>query len=251
MPVFGTRWDISVIRSAGTRELRKILRSIRNSKLPDRDYSAISTLCGNGVADKADFPIAWGRWRSLVERFNLDDERPLDERFVVSDTCIKLGWAEPAKFALIDSLTLNATITRYDLKIETFQLWRARVLVFADTSGGAALALKGASGGAETLLTRLKAVTLADSAIKKDVSLPMRNIKLAKSFPDIGPTAKLAKLRQAAANKDKIKTFSRTSTHANALTGVRFCFQSFASAVRCYFSFCELRGIHRSQYGRQ
>ena len=30
-----------------------------------------------GVKRDATFPIAWGNWRALIERFNLDDELPL------------------------------------------------------------------------------------------------------------------------------------------------------------------------------
>ena len=144
-----------------------------------------------------------GGRRTLIERFNLDDEIPLGEWFVVVDTCIKLGRAEPAKLALVDALTFNATIAKYELKIETSQLWRACVLVFVDTSAGSSLALKGVSGDAESLIIRLKAVSLAGSAIRKEVSDSMHSMKLPKSFSDLGPSAKLAKLRQSTVSKDK------------------------------------------------
>ena len=63
-----------------------------------------------------------------------------------------------------------------------------------------------------------------------------------KTFPNLGPAAKLNKLRQASVNQFKIRRFFRTASQQNALTGIRQVFGSFASAIRCYYSFCELRG---------
>ena len=174
IPVFGIRWDIHVIRRVGARKLRHILCLLRNSDLSGPECSRICQLWKNGAAGKADFLIDRERWRSLIERFNLNGEILIIEWFLAVATCIKLNWKEPSQLASDDALTLNSVIAWRDLKIGTFQLWRACVLSFVDTSAGAALMLKGASSDAETLPTRLKSVSLADSAIRKDVPILWR-----------------------------------------------------------------------------
>ena len=166
----------------------------------------------------------------------------MGEWFVIVDTCVKFGWLSPDQLARTDAIAFNTFIAKRELKADALLLRKAAVLAHADVSAGSSLALKGASGDAELLLTRLKAVDLADSAVRKDVSKSMRKLRLPKNFSELGPTAKLAKLRQASANKDKINRFPMTSAHMNALTGIIFRFQSFASSIRCYYSFCELRG---------
>ena len=57
-----------------------------------------------------------------------------------------------------------------------------------------------------------------------------------------GAADKLNKLRASSVNRAEIIRFFRTSPHMNAITGLRHCFGCFTSAIRRYFSFCELRG---------
>ena len=242
IPLFGIRWDLNVVRGVGSSLLRHILWSLRNSELSVKEYNQVSRLWKDGVANSGEFPLAWESWRTLIERFNLDDNLKLEDWIVVIDSCIKSGWKEPYQLAKIDAETFRSFQNKNSLPEISNQLWKAAILLHAECSAGASLALKGASGDAELLLTRLKAVSLADSAIRTDVSESLHKLKLPKSFSELGPTAKLAKLRQASVDKGKIKQFFRTASHMNALAGVRFCFQSFASALRCYYIFCELRG---------
>ena len=167
LPIFGIRWNIDVIRRIGGRELRHILWYLRNTKSLRREYSKLSQLWQAGLRDQASFPLAWENWRALIERFNLDDENPLEGWFVIVDTFIKLGWTEPFKLAQVCADTFKALTNKHSLNDCAFKLWKAAALVFVDLSAGTCLALKGASGDAESLLIRLKAVSLADSAIKK------------------------------------------------------------------------------------
>ena len=62
-----------------------------------------------------------------------------------------------------------------------------------------------------------------------------------KSFSPLGQDAKLAHLRTESVNKLKGRCFFRVASQRAALTGARYCFGSFASAIRRYFSFRELR----------
>ena len=240
-PVFGIRWDRSVIRKIGSKMLTELLCSLRNSKLSASSYNRVRDLWVSALTNDSSFPPAWEPWRSLIERFNLDDETTWDTWFQVVDDMVKRGWVTPSHLAVIDHQTLSATSSSKPLFEKYFLLWKAAALVYSNATSGAHLVLLGASTNAETLLHRLKATSLVDSAVRNDVNEALSKIRLPKEFENLGPTAKLDKLRKASVNKTKIRTFFRTASQAHSLIGVRFCFRSFSSAIRCYFSFCELR----------
>ena len=174
------------------------------------------------IANNAEFPTEWEGWRALIERFNLEDETPLKEWAAIVDAFIKLGWNDASPLARVGKLFFTRLIAQHHINVGDIQLWKAAVLLHADSSAGATMTLKGASGNAEILLTRLNAVTLADSAVRKDVSRPTRMLRMPKSFSELGPTAKLNKLRQASVSKNKTTRFFRTASHMRALEGVRF-----------------------------
>ena len=81
-------------------------------------------------------------------------------------------------------------------------------------------------GGGEALLTRLNAVTLADSEVRKGVSESIREIRPPKTFSDMAPMATLAKLREASVRKVKIDRFIKNASHMRALTGFVSVFES-------------------------
>ena len=156
LPVFGIRWDADVIRRVSPGRLRKILWSLRNSKLSTQDYNRVRDLWVTGFGQEIIFPAAWEAWRSLIERFNLDDELRLEAWLPIVDTIIKLGWKEPSHLALADFNSFNAIATHHAWPPTSAQLWKASVIVFAPTSAASTLNLKGASADAETLIEKIK-----------------------------------------------------------------------------------------------
>ena len=70
------------------------------------------------------------------------------------------------------------------------------------------------SGDADLLLARLKAVALADSAVRKDVLKSIRELRLPKTFSELGPTEKLPNLRQSTVKKGNPPGFSHIFTYA-------------------------------------
>ena len=214
--VFGIRWNLPVLRRIGSRALHRLLWQLRNSSLPANEYARVSSLFKEGCVDKAEFPLAWEDWRTLIERFNLDDDLPLAEWFRIIDACVKQGWKEPIHLAKLDSIALTAFSTAKSPPPIAVQLWKAAVLVFADAATGIITTLKGISENAELFLNKIKAASLTDSAVRKDVSKALRKLRLPKSFSDLGPTAKIQKLRIASVNKTKITNFSvphQNTTH--------------------------------------
>ena len=93
--------------------------------------------------------------------------------------------------------------------------------------------------------------------MRKDVSHSLRKLRLPKSFPELGPASKLNKMRLASVNQPKIVRFFRPASQRRALIGAGAFFGGFASALRCYCSFCELRNAtpfpvnHRSVIERR
>ena len=185
--LFGMRSDIQVIRRVGASPLRRILWRLSNSKLSKSEYNKVSQLWQEGLANKASFPVLWGDWRPLIERFNLGDALKLDEWFLIVDTLIKIGWKDPSALAKVDMATFKALTSPHEPRQAVFQLWKSASLLYAGASAGAILALNGISDDAEALLLRLKAVSLADSAIRKDLNDSMSKMRLPEGSPPPWP----------------------------------------------------------------
>ena len=79
----------------------------------------------------------------LSERFNIDDELPLETWLPIVDTCIKQGWKEHPHLALTNENTFGAVATHHSRNLLPRQLWKAAVILFANASEGVILNLKG------------------------------------------------------------------------------------------------------------
>ena len=79
--------------------------------------------------------------------------------------------------------SFNALATQHSLKVGEIQIWRASVLIHADAPEATTLSLKGASSDSELLLTRLKAFSPSDSAVRQGVSRSIRKLRQIYSLP--------------------------------------------------------------------
>ena len=135
IPVWGIRWDSQVIRRLSSGRIDEILWSLRNPKLPMKHYNRICSLWRAGLKRDATFPIDWGNWRALIERFNLDDALPLGGLSVV-DTCVETGWEEPTHLALSDAASFSAVATCRKLPFISHHLWKSDGIVFRHARRG-------------------------------------------------------------------------------------------------------------------
>ena len=161
------------------------------------------------------------------------------------DTFIKLGRDAPRKLELIPATQLRHALEGRPEALQASQLWAACTLLFADLSSASLLVLKGASENAEKFLRRLNSAALCSSVARSDIKAALNRARISKlpiNFDKLGPSAKLKVLREAHLPKFKTDRFFRTASQSLALTGIQRCFKSFASGIRCYFIFCELRG---------
>ena len=134
IPVFWIRWGLNVIRRVGARLHRRILWSLRNSNLSDKDYNRVNQFWKEGDADTVEFPTEWEIWRTIIQRFNLDDELQLKVWVAIIDTCIKHGWEEPAQLALADAQSFHSFADKHALQEVSGKLWKATVLIHAEVS---------------------------------------------------------------------------------------------------------------------
>ena len=242
LPIFGIRWNAAVIRRVGKEPLRRILWPLRNSKLGQVSYAKVRDLWLEANADETVFPQLWEPWRAVIERFNLGDERELPSWVEVVDTFVKRGWDTPRKLATVHSVELEAALAATVFREPATQLWRACVLLFADLSSASFLLLKGVSIDAEKLISQLKTAPARFQAVHSDTKYALQHVKSKRDFDSLGPSAKLQRLRNAHLPQFKLNRFFRTASQNLALQGILKCFPSFAAGIRCYFSFCELRG---------
>ena len=152
-----------------------------------------------------------------------------------------LGWDTPIKIAQISFDTLSARIPDGPSKLFAIELWEDATLSFADTPSAAILTLHGASDDAEKLIARQRRASLCRRAITSDIKTAANENCPRANFSKLGPDAKLKVLKKANLPQCTLNRFPHTTSHGIALAGIRRCFDSFASAIRCYYSFCELR----------
>ena len=190
LPIFGIRWNATVIRRVGKEKLRKILWSLRNSKLDLGSYLKVRALWLSADVDEAIFPQRWEPWLTVIERFNLDSDYQLSSWVPVIDTFEKRGWNTPNKLALINHALLQAALADYPQREQALQLWTATVLLFPDLSPASYLILLGASSDAEKLTRKLRTAPLRIKAVIKDTNRGIPELRLSKNSPPAGPGCK-------------------------------------------------------------
>ena len=82
-------------------------------------------------------------------------------------------------------------------------------------------------------------------ACRSDIKASLNDAKISRlpvDFEKLGPAARIKALKKARLPQFKIDRFFRTTSQSIALTGIKRCFKSFKSGIRCYYSYCELRG---------
>ena len=241
IPVFGIRWDVRVVRRITRNVLCNILWSLRNSKLSKTDYERVRQLWREAMETDDSFPAEWSDWRVVIERFNLDDKVPLKKWTDIVDSLRKLGWLSPPKLAQCPSISFAASFPEGPLKDPAHKLWLATVMLFAEPSSPSFHVLEGASQDCEKFLRRLKLASTCRTAATNDVKTAISKLRQPANFDKLGPAARIKAIRQANLPQFKTNRFFRTAAQSTALQGVLFCFPSFASGIRCYYSFCELR----------
>ena len=199
IPAFGIRWDAQVIRSVEGGRLRRITRSLRNSKLDALTYRMVSHLLKSDSETGTDFPEAWTEWRATIERFNFDDEFKLSEWIDVIGAFSKLGWDSPSKLALATPTQLRLAMEVYRNSTAALQLWTSAALLSAGLSSASFLILNGGSGNAEKFPHRINSDTFRNNAARSDVKMALGRSKihkLPKDFDKMGHSPKLQTLRK-------------------------------------------------------
>ena len=247
VPIFGIRWSAQALRRVGTSSLNEILCLLRNSPLSQASYARLAQLWKDALlVDPANFPLDWEIWRSLIENFNLDERFPLVTWIPVAQWCLGHNHTSPPTLALATAGALTLTATDFSPQSQLHLLWRTSVIAFADHSPATTARLTGSSRCAEDFRRHLKATDLKSSHSAKRIRISCERLRLERTFLTLCPSAKLQALRQAGAPLSAVNAFFRHTSQFHALRGVRLCYRSFASGIRLYFSFCELKNVRPS-----
>ena len=118
-----------------------------------------------------------------------------------------------------------------------------RSFFFAEPSSPEFYVLEDASLGAGKFLRELKLSSTCRSAATSDAKSAINKLRQPVNFDKLGPDAGIKASRQANLPQFKINRFVKTAAQNIALQVIQYCFPSFASGIRCYYSFCELRNV--------
>ena len=187
IPIFGIRWNAHVMRRVGGESLREIPWSLCNSKLDKASYSEVRDLWRQADTDEAEFPQLWEAWRTVIWRFNLDDEKRLPTWVGIIDTFIKQAWESPQKLATVHIDQLEAVVTDSKGRIAATQLWAASVLLFTDLSSASYLLLNGVSKDAEKLILQLRTAPARFKAVHSDMKGAIKHLKFSNDFANLAP----------------------------------------------------------------
>ena len=123
------------------------------------------------------------------------------------------------------------------------QIWQASKLALGDPSEGALMEIEGASVDAEKFIDRIKGREFRQTKMVKNFRFNLKRLKQPEEFTKLGPSAKIRALRSSNISRTKMNRFFETGASVNLLKSPRHTIGGVASAVRCYVSFCEFKGI--------
>ena len=218
---------------------------IGNSRIDFLIYLRVSSLRYTSSEAETEFPAARARWRETIECFNLDDEFKLSERVDVIGNFAKIGWGAQSKLPLISPTQLRAALEGHRKSTAATQLWAAATLLFADLSPASFLVLNGDTGNAEKVPHRLNNAALRNNADRSDAEKAIGKPKPSnppKDFNKLGPSGKLNALLESQIPQYVVNRFFRTASQSIDSDAIRRCLTSFASGIRRYYIFRELRG---------
>ena len=243
-PVFGIRWSSEVVRRVGSRRLNGLLVLIRNSKLSQENYNRVAHLWKEAFFNGENSPPKdWETWRTLIERFDMDDSAPLRDWIPVAQRCANQGFFDPSLLAHASQAQLNTLLAGEVVANLTRLLWRTAVVAFSDTSPGEVETIRSTCPDSETLIRAIRGATFQACRASRRAAKACSRLRVKKSFLSLGPAAKMKHIRSRRVSQKTMGSFFRRQSQLISLIGVEKAFPSFSSVARSYFSFCELKAV--------
>ena len=97
--------------------------------------------------------------------------------------------------------------------------------------------------GRGEFIGRIKGREFFRAKLVRNFRFNLKILKQPAKFDKLGPSAKLEALRSSNASRPKLNRYLETGASVNLLKSSRRAIGGAASAIRCYVSFCELKGI--------
>ena len=244
IPVFGIRWSADVVRRIGSRRINPLLQKLRNSELPLPHYNRLASLWKDAHFDDVTaFPPKWENWRTLIERFALDEVANLRDWIPTVQRCVNQQLTDPQVLAAASQSQLNTLLAGASVASNARKLWRAAVVAFADPPSGDLETMLMPNPDADSLLRAIRGTSFTVCGAANAVTEACQRLKVKTTFLSLGPSAKMKLLRKNCVSQKTMDSFFKKKSQHIALTGVRKTLPSFASGVRSYFSFCELKRV--------
>ena len=185
--LYGIRRNAAVARRAGTGNLRKISRPVRNSNLDRGSYAEISDLLLEANAGESDSPKGRGSPRKIS----------VGKNTVITDALAGPPYREAAT-----------------------QLWASTALLATDLSSASYIIIKGDPADAEKPVGPMRTSAARFRAVQSDDKYTLRPIKRKTDIGNLASPAKIQKLRAAHHPQFKLNRYVRKSPHNLASAGI-------------------------------
>ena len=244
LPLFGIRWSKDTCQRVGKDgELTKLLYRLRNSALAPAAYQKVSALFNEACSLAGPLPPNWVQWLDIIEKFELDNSTNISTwRDIVQDIRA-LGYESPLELSYKGIGDITQIFAHLEKAKLARNLWQACALTFMEPTDGNLLALNDVSKNAERLIEKLKGREFRATGFAKSFKFHEKKLNQGKTFQALGPAAKIRALKESNISKHRLSNFLEAGATLSLLKASRKAFKGLASAIRCYFSFCELKGI--------
>ena len=240
-PLYGIRWNMETCQRVGP-EIRHLIWRLRNSKMSPSNYALIRGVLCEAEDLAGPSPINWEQRCSALEQFGLDDRETMSQWRETVTNLATLGFVLPMDLAKLDFAPLMQITWGSSLGKEAKMLWHACVLAFLEPGTKDIVKFTGACDEAEKLLELAKGAEFNNTRLIRTLAGSTSRLNMEKSFPSLGPSAKIRALRGANLPRNKLRRYCEAGTRVNLLKSTRLSYKSLASGIRRYFSFCELKG---------
>ena len=243
MPIFGLRWNREVCERLGSSVINRMLYRLRNSLLPPEAYRRTKELFSEAINLQGPIPPHWQEWLTIIEKFELDNTTDLEVwRDVIFDLRA-LGFETPLELSQKSVQAISQIVAHLTRATEARNLWQATTLALYTPDEGALFKLSDTSRDAERLIEKLRGREFRATGFMKSFTFHSKKLKQGSSFEKLGPAAKIRALKDANIPRHRLSNYLEAGSSVSLLKASRKAFKGLASAIRCYFAFCELKGI--------
>ena len=189
-------------------------------------------------------PYSLEDWRSIIVRFNLDNDTPIGGRSGTLNFLKERLVESPLDLASFSSLgvrNFSLDFNHPDLIVTLWQACRMHIDSNAKHAINAKLSYK-----PSLLAASIRSQDLDDSVFARQHVRNTEALNLDEGFSPIGPSAKIRALARAMPERESLERFLDSGVTINVLRRTQDSLRSVASGISSYIAFCDLTNIDYS-----